>query len=197
MLSLAILAILVGSILCSLAWVCMDPDILDDITELIKEERVKRLSRKAIRNDTYMLKFIKKMIHAEKMNKERYLEADDYIAAFLSALKESRTYDDFYAYQKDCIDRIDRMKNVIRNSYQDDTYRKTAGLVLSCLSIVETNLLTGSFDSGWEEEINRYLHNCLYVSAGNHGDQDEPEKWVKKIRKKEIRPEEQQRMVYR
>lgn len=188
MILLRVLAIVIGFVLCSLVWLCMDPDLLDDIVELIEEKKTKRLSRKAIKNDTYMFKFIKKMIHAEKKNKKRSVKnVNNYIVAFLFVLKESRTYDDFYAYQKECIDRLDRMKNIIRNYYQDDTYKYTAGITLSCLSIVETNLLTRSLGSDWGKRVNKYLYNCLYIPVNKH-DSDNPEEWVKKIRKKEIRP---------
>lgn len=165
-------------------------DRFDDVIECVKEKRTNRLSQKAIKDDAYMLKFIKEMVHAEKRNKKYSIKTKDYITTFLSVLKENHTYDDFYAYQKDCIDRLDQMKNIIRHYYQDDTYRNTAAIILSCLSIIEVNLLTSSFDSDWEKKVDKYLCNCLYICSDSLFHRNKPKKWVNKIRKKEIRSED-------
>ena len=164
-----------------------DPNVTIDN---IREKSIKRLGQKAMKNNTYMLKYAKKIISVERKNIGHPTEIKDYITAFLFALKEIHIYDDFDTYQKDCIDRLDQMKNIIRNYYQSETDRKAVEIILSCLSIIEVNLLTTSFDHDWKETVDVYIHNYLYIYTNSQFNEKTPKKWIDKIRKNEVQPKE-------
>lgn len=175
----------------------IDPDASD----AIEKEKMKRLAKKAIRDDAHLFKYVDQIVHEECSGMIAYtmsfqVFSVESIRSFLSSLKDNGSYSDYSAYQKDCIDRLDRMKNIIRNCYQNkEFYKKAAEHLLAYLSIVEVGLLTGPLNSeNWDSEVYlRYIFENIYCHNGGYcgdGEEKTPEEWVEELKSKKVRPEE-------
>ena len=176
------------------------------IIENIPQKRIRHFANKAINNDTYMLKYIDKIISIEYQNQNERIgwypwtleDIASLIQSFFLLLKDNQDYTDFSAYQKNCVDHINKMKNIIRNSEYKTEKFKASECIIAYLSIIETNLLTNPFDQNhWKEEVVSYLSHILmaydttfnaeYITSNTLS----PEEWMNKIKKKNIISEEE------
>lgn len=170
------------------SYICADPDASAAI-------------KKAIKDDTHLLKYVKRLIREERTGMNTYPVSSQVfsvgsIRSFLLSLKDNGSYSDYSTYQKDCIERIDRMKNIIRNCYQNEKpYKKAAEHLLSYLSIIEVGLLTGPFNSeNWDSGVYlRYIFENVYQCNRGYcgeGEEKTPEEWVEELKNKKVRPAE-------
>lgn len=175
------------------------------------------LVHRATKDNSYMPKFIEKIISTKLTTYiqrgegkyvtpkfttvEKRFKAAEYIGMFLVSLKNSGEHNDFSEYQNDCINRIDQMKNIIRNCYQSNSfYKKFAECVLSYLSIVEVNILLESFNlnrwNSWKDELENYAYWTLVITIDCEWNYNPnykpltPEEWINQIRAKNLKSNE-------
>lgn len=140
------------------------------------------------------------MVAAGQIGKnDRY--AIEYIQMLLIVLKDNGSYGDFSTYQKDLIDKIDQIKNIIRNCYQNNTsYKTTSECLLSYLSIVEVNFLTEPFyHINWEKAVYDYHQGSFLLMLPEYKNtvtgvlldkRFTPEEWMNQIKEKKLKTNE-------
>lgn len=175
-----------------------------DTSDAVEKEKMKCLAKKAIRDDAYLLKYVERTIREEYEGDARInvctatfrVFSVESIKTLLLLLKDNRSYNNSLEYQKDCVERIDRMKNIIRNCYQSEKpYKKAAERLLSYLSIIEVGLLTGPLNNkDWNDKVYfRYIFDNIYWHNRESCDESKektPEEWTEEMKEKKVRPEE-------